>query len=201
LHKVLGPEGPLGPDNKFEAAVILGTVAGKKLPPASRDMRVVSTMLLLRKAFNDLYPNKYLHVVGENCIDSTAALALVPVGKHLPDFVNTQAIYARALTMGLAYPFAQPAIAQLFYQDTTSPYLKLAEAGNSVIPFGRATFAQVTQAVARKFPGAVCIGYLTKEGDRHFAPHPNHAHDYKDGDFLLIFARGEFAPSRKPSFS
>ena len=38
-------------------------------------------------------------------------------GRHtVPDFVNTQAINARALVQGLAYPYMQAAIAQLFYQ-------------------------------------------------------------------------------------
>ena len=152
-------------------------------------MRVISTLLLVRKAFDQLFPGTYLHAVGENCFDSTASLALTPYGKHQADFVNTQAIYARALTLTLAFPLSQPAIAQLFYQQSDSPCLKLASAGNEVIPLGTATFAQVSRAVAKKYHGAVCIGYMTQEGDRVFAPHPNSSYTYEDGDFVLFFMR------------
>ena len=148
--------GGMGSANAFESAVVLGTVAGKNLPSSSRDMRVVSTLILIRKAFEQLFPRSYLHAVGENCFDSTASLALTPYGKHQADFVNTQAIYARALTLALAFPLSQPAIAQLFYQQSDSPCLKLASAGNEVIPLGTATFAQVSRAVAKKYQGAVC---------------------------------------------
>jgi len=35
--------------NKFEAAIVMGTMKSVDLPPASRDMRVLSTIILLRK--------------------------------------------------------------------------------------------------------------------------------------------------------
>jgi hypothetical protein len=174
-------------ENTFESTVILGTRMGEKAPNQSRDMRVMCTMLLMRRVFEELFPDSSLHIVGENCIDATSDLALTSLENHTPDFVNTQAIYARALTMALAYPLAQPAIAQLFYTHTDSPYLRFVYAGREVIPFGPATFAQVTMAVARTFEGAVCIGYMTKDGDREFAPHPSASHTYTDGDVVLIF--------------
>ena len=136
--------------------VVISELNSPDLPSSSRDMRVISTLLLVRKAFDQLFPGTYLHAVGENCFDSTASLALTPYGKHQADFVNTQAIYARALTLTLAFPLSQPAIAQLFHQQSDSPCLKLASAGNEVIPLGTATFAQVSRAVAKKYQGAVC---------------------------------------------
>ena len=71
----------------------MGTLHGVKLPPESRDRRVQMTMLLLRSIQGIIYPDDDapLHVVGENAIDSSAALALGPSSAQgLPDFVNTQ---------------------------------------------------------------------------------------------------------------
>merc|ERR1719271_1562469 len=82
--------------NKFESAIVMGTMASVDLPSHSQDTRVLQTMLLLRKTHSELYPETPLHVVGENCLDSTAVLALAPksVGSERkdppPDFVNTQ---------------------------------------------------------------------------------------------------------------
>ena len=49
----------------------------------------------------------------------TARLALGPRAAHLtdyhdPDFVNSQAVYARALCQTLAYPMIQVAVADMF---------------------------------------------------------------------------------------
>jgi hypothetical protein len=174
-------------DNTLESAVIMGSAAGEKVENQTRDMRVMSTMLLLRQVFAELFPHSSLHVVGENCVDATSDLAVTPLGRNVPDFVNMQAIYARALAMALTYPLAQPAIAQLFHRNRDLPYLKLAAVGKEVIPTGPATFAQVTRAVKRRNSDAVCIGYLTHGGERVFAPHPSKSHNYQDGDFVLIF--------------
>ena len=60
--------------NKFESAIVMGTMASVELPSHSQDTRVLQTMLLLRKTHSELYPETSLHVVGENCFDSTAVL-------------------------------------------------------------------------------------------------------------------------------
>jgi len=195
--------------NAFESAVVLGTMAGVDLPAASRDMRVLSTMILLRKAHHEYFPGQPLHVVGENAIDSTSSLALVPTGKvNQPDFVNTQAIYARVLTQALAYPVMQPAIAQLFHKTPGSPQLKLLVAGQAIIPLGPATFADCTRTVARQMPGAICLGYLKAKDVEGavFAPSPHHRHDFEDGDKLIVIHREDSAtiggpPTMPPSSS
>merc|ERR1712139_557790 len=109
-------------------------------------------MIMLRTAHHELYPDdSLLHVVGENVLDSTSALALAPTSKccsRHPDFVNNHAITARVLTQALAYPAMQPAVAQLFHQTEGSPQIKLLMAGVDLIPLGPASFAQVANAVA-----------------------------------------------------
>ena len=103
------------------------------------------TMLLLRRVHADLPDQPPLHVVGENSLDATAVLALGPTSKRcmVPDFVNTQAIYARALAQALAYPVMAPAISQLFMVEKDSPQLVLHPAGTEFLPEGRWSFAQV----------------------------------------------------------
>ena len=96
----------------FDVAIVLGSqarAAGDALSPANMDTRVLDILLLLRHVHaTSPNPNKYLHVIGENNVDETAMLALAPRTKDSlnkpPDFINTQAIYARALTLTLAYP-------------------------------------------------------------------------------------------------
>ena len=51
--------------NKFESAIVMGTMASVDLPSHSQDTRVLQTMLLLRKTHSELYPETPLHVVTE----------------------------------------------------------------------------------------------------------------------------------------
>ena len=91
---------------RFDAAIILGTIPFHDLKPEHRDLRVLEIMCLLRTLHAEFYPEEPLHVVGDTSIDSTAFLAIAPTGAQtmLPDFINTQAIYARVLAQTLAYP-------------------------------------------------------------------------------------------------
>ena len=86
----------------FGVAIVLGTQFGVDLPPHAQDSRVLTVCLLLRH----LSEHK-IHIVSENQEDETALLAVTPQGAKSydhPDFINTQAINARALVMALAYP-------------------------------------------------------------------------------------------------
>jgi hypothetical protein len=179
-------------DCKFEVGIMLGTMAAVTLSPGSRDLRVLSTMMLLRKAHADIFGEKErFHVVGENCLDSTADLALPPIGARCSkDFVNTQAIIARFLVLSLAYPLMQPAVAQLASTLPGCPNIVVSEAGKQVVPFGDASFAQVTRAFAEK--NAVCVGYMCKNGKMVVAPDPCSVHHYEEGDLLIIITRDPF---------
>ena len=79
---------------------------------------MLSILLLLRKLTEDW--TKKMSVISENMLDQTANVAVTPGGAYKdPDFVNTQAISARGLTMALAYPRMQPAVNELF-QDVNA---------------------------------------------------------------------------------
>ena len=142
---------------EYESAIVMGTMAGVKLSPQSRDRRVLSTMLMVRKAHYDLYESP-LHIVGENALDATAVLAATTVSP--PDFVNTQAIYARALTQALAYPFMQPAVAQLFHQTAGNPEIYLSPVGTELVPFGSWQFKELVYIVQDNCSTDICIGVL-----------------------------------------
>ena len=111
-------------------AIVLGTQASGALAPHSQDTRVLSILLMLR-----MLTKKWetpLHIITENQEDQTALLAITPnvssehqeLGKpkgHDPDFINTQAIYARALAMALAYPQMFKSVGELFLEAEREP--------------------------------------------------------------------------------
>merc|ERR1712061_140489 len=103
---------------------VLGSMFSEKqdaaaMNPKSRDTRVLSTILLLRQAHAEVYGAIPLHIVGENELDGTSSLASKKEAgkeKFFPDFINTQAIYARVLCQAVAYPVMMSAIYQLFLE-------------------------------------------------------------------------------------
>ena len=104
---------PVINDSTIHTAIVLGTQANVRLRGRSRDTRVLNIMLLLRKLWNVKSEGVPMHIVGENNEDMTARLALAPqrfratrpaskdgkksILEHDPDFINSQAVYARAL--------------------------------------------------------------------------------------------------------
>ena len=175
--------------NMFESAIVMGTMASAQLPSASRDLRVLSTMLLLRQAQDELHPGLHMHVVGENVLDATAELAIAPRASRLPDFVNTVAIYARGLATALAFPVMQPAVAQLFHQVPGGPELCVMPVGDQYLPLGPCSFAHASRVVAQETPGAVLIGYLTREGKTMFALDPASVYTFRKGDQIVFMRR------------
>jgi hypothetical protein len=177
--------------NKYEAAIVMGTCEGVTLSSESRDRRVQKTMLLLRMTQKLLYGTEApMHVVGENAIDSSAALALTPMSmRNIPDFVNTQAINARALVQALAYPFMQAAIAQLFYNVPGAPQMCLVHPGSHLIPIGSASFAEVKETVARTYPDDVVVGLVTADGQMLLGPDLDFVHPYVENDQLVLLTR------------
>ena len=91
---------------------------GPQLNERSADTRVLDILLLLRYLHRrSPHANVRLHIVGENQQDETSRLALTPraAGDTQPsDFINTQAICARALVLTLAYPIIIDALHALF---------------------------------------------------------------------------------------
>ena len=157
-------------------------------------------MLALRKMCN-LGMNKgvNMHIVGENEEDLTNTLALAPVHNNNladigasgePDFVNTQAIYARILSQTLAYPLIRSALGELFQEDSRTTSLELVKASDYV-PIGQyILFGVVRQMVKipRKEERAICIGYQNMGGEKLMPPHDDVV-CFKAHDSLIVFRR------------
>lgn len=203
--------GPLLRTVDFDVAIVLGTqgrAAGAPLPPRSCDTRVLNILLLMRDIQKQKGRDaKTLQVITENQQDSTALLALPPLGggaaTNRADFINTQAIYARALAHTLAYPAIAHAVGELFADAAGSASVDLVWA-TAFVPVGApVTFGAVQQRVMlgledtlfeKEHPGgqtsAICIGFLDGDTDKlTFAPSVDSTTAYKANDRLVLVTR------------
>eukprot|EP00605_Chrysophyceae_sp_TOSAG23-4_P001407 GSChrysophyteH1.ASY1.ANO1.1533.1 assembled CDS len=92
-------------NKRIDTAIVLGTQADVRLNAHSRDTRVLSITLLLRKIWMIKGDPSPMHVIGENQEDTTAALALTPRATEKTR-VHSSVV--------MAYPMIAPAVAQLF---------------------------------------------------------------------------------------
>lgn len=167
----------------IHTAIIFGTQAKVDYPPRSRDTRVMSITLLLRKCQQIKNDNSApMHIVGENEEDNTAKVVLAPPvefddkgriqpGHYVPDFINTQAIYARVLTQVLAYPLIKPAMDDLFQDSPGSCNLDITPASRYV-PLGMPlSFGEVQEfCLMYSSERCICIGYVEKNGHLECMP-------------------------------
>lgn len=135
----------------IETAIVLGTNAralGDPLAPKMRDTRVLNILLTLRhlRAASP-FAAEHMHVIGENAIDETRMLALTPESGREPDFINTQAIFARALALSLAYPIMGAVVRDVF--DISSPTSIKLVAANRFAPLDTATTWGAVKQVVR----------------------------------------------------
>ncbi|KAH8078203.1 hypothetical protein JL720_9883 [Aureococcus anophagefferens] len=201
--------GPLLRTVDFDVAIVLGTqgrAAGAPLPPRSCDTRVLNILLLMRDIQKQKGRDaKTLQVITENQQDSTALLALPPLGggaaTNRADFINTQAIYARALAHTLAYPAIAHAVGELFADAAGS--VRRPRLGDGVRRRAPVTFGAVQQRVMlgledtlfeKEHPGgqtsAICIGFLDGDTDKlTFAPSVDSTTAYKANDRLVLVTR------------
>ena len=188
----------------INSSIVLGTQSGVNLDSKSRDTRVMCIMLLLRKLCKEklITENVPMHVVGENEEDMTASIAIGPLqkgegGQHIPgtsykkpDFVNTQAIYARVLMQALAYPLIAPAIRELFDESPGSTDVTLALAKNYV-PLG----VDITMGVVKQLvllaegESSIFIGIQYDNGHIELMGEHDETHSFTDQEFLVIFKR------------
>merc|ERR1712159_304655 len=100
-----------------------------------------------------------VHVIGENKLDITAQIGVRPRSEETlvdeTDFVNVQAIIARALCQALAYPFLQPSLVQLFNGLEKSPCLHIVPASMFLPLDKKILFADVIRQVQQGCPDAV----------------------------------------------
>ena len=190
---------PIVFSSTIHSSIVLGTQKGVQLSPKARDTRVMCIMLLLRKLCKEKLKiaNVPMHVVGENQEDMTARLALGPLQRGLdessyrdPDFVNTQAIYARVLTQALAYPLIVPAIRDLFDEEPGSSDIFLASAKNYV-PMNQDISIGVVKQLVLMAHGerSIFVGYQDQNGAIYLMPEHSEYRVFNENERLIIFKR------------
>ena len=181
--------------NTIHTAIVLGTQETVHLGPSHRDTRVLNILLLLRKLWSLKYEGVPMHIVGENNEDMTALLALAPkrLGSRIrkePDFVNSQAVSARALVQTLAYPMIQPAIKDLFDDAPSSADIVTVMASEYVPLDVVMKYGVVRAAVLRAKPGrSICIGIIWKNGEKVLVPPHDDDVCFCAEDRLIVFRR------------
>merc|ERR1712008_181512 len=155
--------------------------------------RVMAVMLFLRYYSKEL-ERPPVRIIGEIAVDSTEELALVPRGGEggdpaMPDFVNVNTIYSRALCQDLAFPRLQPATRQLFAALPGGPQVVMRRAECFVRLGEDLKFATVKAQVRHLKNRDVCLGYRTHDGNIEMAPALTSSHVYVQGDHLVIITR------------
>jgi len=189
----------------FEVALVMATQVGLNIPPILRDSRVLKICMLLRYLTDqNRKSNKTIRICSENCLDQTSALAVTPQPLHksakhvLPDFINTPAIYARALTMALAYPEMGPAILAM---SETDDNLEPGQLGEPQIEFIDTTTIGIVgmelslNDLQEVFPDedencrTIVIGYSDKLGTIAIAPPAFECREWDLEDRVIMFQR------------
>jgi hypothetical protein len=193
---------PIVNDMTVHTVIVLGTQANVRLAGRFRDTRVLNIMLLLRKLWGVKREGVPMHIVGENNEDMTARLALAPkrtgvtksgkkrVVEHEPDFVNSQAVYARALVQTMAYPLIQPAINDLFEDSPGSCDIVILNA-NEYVPIGvEMTYGVVRSAVLlAKGERSICIGIMYAKTGVELLPSHDKPVTLLEEDRLVLLKR------------
>ena len=114
-----------------------------------------------------------------------------------PDFVNTQAVYARALTQILAYPLIQSAISELF-EDNHGSNIVINHAG-SYIPLNEELLFGVVRQLVLLVKDANCIflGYIDKTNELILLPHHADRYTFASEDKLVLLVRKKAFRKRK----
>ena len=165
------------------------------------DTQIMSIMLLLRKLWIAKQEGVPMHVIGENQEDVSAKLALAPpvsvdnlgvLGNdmHDPDFINSQAIYARVLVQTLAYPVIKPAIADLFDDSRGSADLRIARTA-AYVPLQHKMSFGVIQELVLMHPNerSICIGVIRATGEVAILPAHDEVFTFEEKDRLINITR------------
>ena len=185
---------PIILNDTVHTAIVMGTQASVRLAGHHRDTRVLNIMLLLRKLWGIKAEGIPMHVVSENDQDMTARLALAPKrsGKVRtePDFVNSQAISARALVQTLAYPIIQPAIKDLFVEEEGTCNINVINC-SEYIPLGQKMKYGVIRASVLRAKGerSICIGVMFGDGRVAVLPPHDEYMTLGKNDRLVVLRR------------
>ena len=178
----------------IHTAIVLGTQTSVRLGAHHRDTRILNILLLLRKLWSIKREGIPMHIVGENNEDMTARLALAPkrIGKIRtePDFVNSQAVSARALVQTLAYPLIQPAIQDLFQESKNSAEI-VTVAANEYLPLNTPLIYGVIRALVLQTRGerSIAIGIMWRAGHSELLPPHDKTVTLQQGDRLVLLRR------------
>lgn len=226
VEKLLKHELPKKPD----VVVILSTQGqpeADEIPQICQEKRMLVIMLQLRHLLHKIWDKEGngVHVVVENSLDQTAELALGPpsYGKDsdgndnlgvAADFLNSQAIQARALCQALANPDIHSCVSELWDEQESNPSIAIMQAGEILglkadrdAGYSEKTLAfgvvQQLVASARHFNVgwkekhfAICVGYIDeatadKQEDVVLAPPKELRRIYTAHSRLVCFVRRE----------
>ena len=148
----------------------------------NRDTRVLSMILLLRKLHAVKGDNAPLHIIGENTEDMTEKLAIG--ANKVPDFVNTQAIFARVLAQAAAYPMIVPSLRQLFDTRSGTAQLEVIPCVGKIplgklLPWGlvremvsQGLYSPTSEERRKNIQRSIviCLGFLDESGVTHISP-------------------------------
>jgi hypothetical protein len=185
---------PVIMNDTVHTAIVLGTQANVRLAGHHRDTRVLNIMLLLRKLWGIKAEGIPMHVVSENDQDMTARLALAPKRfgpvRTEPDFVNSQAISARALVQALAFPIIQPAIKDLFVESDDSANINVINC-SEYVPLGQKMKYGVIRASVLRAKGerSICIGVMWGSGRISVLPPHDEVMTLGKNDRLVVLRR------------
>ena len=185
---------PIILNDTVHTAIVLGTQASVRLAGHHRDTRVLNIMLLLRKLWGIKAEGIPMHVVSENDQDMTARLALAPKRfgpvRTEPDFVNSQAISARALVQALAFPVIQPAIKDLFVESDDSANINVINC-SEYVPLGQKMKYGVIRASVLRAKGerSICIGVMWGSGRISVLPPHDEVMTLGKNDRLVVLRR------------
>ena len=123
-----------------------------------------------------------------NSINSTLNAASTTVRE--PDFINTQAIYARVLTQTLAYPVIRPAISDLFNEGKGSADVQIVRA-SAYIPIDQIYEWGVVRAAVLQADGerSICIGWMDVSGEVNLLPDVTEIVKLDANDSLILVRR------------
>jgi hypothetical protein len=191
----------------FDVALVVPPV-NAAMSAHAQDTRLMTIMCTLR-AVCEANHLPSIHVVGENKLESSAGLALRPKTDESideTDFVNVQAIIARALCQAMAFPFMQPAVVQLFDSVEKTPFIYIVPATLFVPVNYKISFSDLIEEIKEECNDHICIGYRKVEPDKVrqvLCPKLDEELEFGEQDSVVIISRqqpgvkGTMAPPNK----
>jgi hypothetical protein len=179
--------------NGFDVSLVVPPLS-TALSPQAQDTRLMTIMCTFRMICeNNALPP--IHVVGENKLESSSGLALRPKTDESideTDFVNVQAIIARALCQSMAFPFMAPAVVQLFDSMEGTPSVYIVQASLFVPLDYEIVFSDLIEEVKEECKDHVCIGYrlmLVDQVKQILCPRLDESVRFQEHDCLVIMSR------------